>query len=85
MPSDAQRLDVIADLLSQGLADRILISHDICTRHRLVRYGGHGYGRIPAHIVPRMRERGWSEADIDQIVVANPARLLTFVEERADG
>jgi phosphotriesterase-related protein len=85
MPSDAQRLDVIADLISIGLADRILISHDICTRHRLVRYGGHGYGRIPGHIVPRMRERGWDEADIQQIVVANPARLLTFADERADG
>src|SRR4029078_2575322 len=34
MPSDGQRLDVIADLLALGLADRILISHDICTRHR---------------------------------------------------
>jgi phosphotriesterase-related protein len=85
MPSDGQRLDVIADLLALGLSDRILISHDICTRHRLVRYGGHGYGRIPGHIVPRMRERGWNESTIEQIVVANPARLLTFAPEQHDG
>ncbi|MEA2365215.1 MAG: hypothetical protein QOI32_727 [Thermoleophilaceae bacterium] len=82
MPSDGQRLDVIGDLVAEGLGDRILISHDICTRHRLVSHGGHGYGRIPGHIVPRMRERGWRDEDIERIVVANPARLLTFA---ADG
>ena len=26
----------------------------------------------------RMRERGWGEADIEAMLVANPARLLTF-------
>jgi phosphotriesterase-related protein len=82
MPSDAQRLDVIADLVAEGLAERILVSHDICTRHRLVRYGGHGYGRIPGHIVPRMRDRGWREEDIELLVAVNPARLLTFAEEQ---
>jgi len=80
MPSDAQRLDVIGDLASRGLTDQILISQDICTRHRLVRYGGHGYGHIVGHIVPRMRERGWQDEDIDSLVARNPARLLTFVD-----
>ena len=82
MPSDAQRLDVIERLLSEGLADQILISQDICTRHRLLRYGGHGYGHIAGHIVTRMRERGWSETHIDSLVRTNPARLLTFVEPK---
>jgi phosphotriesterase-related protein len=82
MPSDAQRLDVIERLLSAGLVDQILISQDICTRHRLLRYGGHGYGHIAGHIVTRMRERGWSETHIDALVRTNPARLLTFVEPK---
>lgn len=82
MPSDAQRLDVMERLLSEGLVDQILISQDICTRHRLLRYGGHGYGHIAGHIVIRMRARGWPETHIDAIVRANPARLLAFVEPK---
>lgn len=82
MPSDGQRLDVVGDLVSRGLVGQLLISQDICTRHRLVRYGGHGYGHVVGHIVMRMRDRGWSDEDIDTILVRNPARLLTFVAER---
>lgn len=82
MPSDAQRLDVIGDLVSRGLVDQILVSQDICTRHRLVRYGGHGYGHIVGHIAMRMRERGWRDDDIDTILVRNTARLLTFAAEQ---
>ncbi|CAH2090787.1 unnamed protein product [Euphydryas editha] len=36
MPSDAQRLNMICHLLQEDKADRILISHDIHTKHRLV-------------------------------------------------
>jgi phosphotriesterase-related protein len=78
MPSDAQRLDVVRDLVDRGLTRQVLVSQDICTRHRLVRYGGHGYGHIVEHVVMRMRERGWAEDDIRAILVENPARLLTF-------
>ena len=82
MPSDAQRLDVVGDLVARGLTRQILVSHDICTRHRLVRYGGHGYRHIVEHVAMRMRERGWAEADIEAILVENPARLLTFAGAR---
>lgn len=80
MPSDAQRLDLIERLISEGLVDRILVSQDICTRHRLLRYGGHGYGHIASLIVRRMRERRWRDEDVDALVRVNPARLLTLVE-----
>lgn len=82
MPSDAQRLDVVGDLIARGLTDRLLISQDICTRHRLVRYGGHGYKHVVEHISMRMRERGWAEADIEQLLVKNPVRFLTFAGEQ---
>jgi len=39
MPSDAQRLDLIERLIGEGLTDRLLVSQDICTRHRLLRFG----------------------------------------------
>lgn len=79
LPNDATRLRWIRLLIAHGHLDRILISHDICNRTRLGRYGGHGYQHIFANILPLMRRRGFSEAEIETILVANPRRLLTFV------
>lgn len=79
MPSDAQRLDFIKLIVDAGYADKVVIGQDICTNHRLTRYGGHGYGHILENIVPRMRRKGFSDSDIDAITVHNPASILTFV------
>ena len=79
MPSDAQRLDFIRAIADEGYSDRVVIGQDICTKHRLVRYGGHGYGHILQSIVPRMRRRGFSEEEIRAITVDNPAEILAFV------
>lgn len=38
MPSDAQRMDRIVYLAKEGFEDRILMSHDIHTKHRLVSF-----------------------------------------------
>ena len=78
MPSDAQRLDFIKRIADAGYSDRIVIGQDICTKHRLVRYGGHGYGHILENIVPKMRRKGFSEDTIRAITVDNPARILAF-------
>ncbi len=79
MPSDAQRLDFIRAMVIAGYGDKIVIGQDICTNHRLVRYGGHGYGHILENIVPRMRRKGFTEDVIEAITVGNPARILAFV------
>jgi phosphotriesterase-related protein len=79
MPNDAQRLRTIRRLISHGHLERIVISQDICYRTRLRRFGGHGYGHIFANVVPMMRRRGFSEAEIDKIIVGTPRRLLTFI------
>jgi phosphotriesterase-related protein len=78
MVNDAQRLGFIKGLIDEGYADRIVIAQDICTKHRLVKYGGHGYSHILENIVPRMREKGISKEDIHAIIEANPARVLTL-------
>ncbi len=78
MPNDAVRLRAIRDLIERGHLAQILISHDICYRSRLVRWGGHGYGHIFANVVPLMRRRGFSEAEVQAILVDNPRRLLTL-------
>ncbi len=78
MPSDAQRLDFIKRAADAGYSDRIVTGHDIAHKHRLVRYGGHGYGHILENIVPKMRRKGFSDDVIRAITVDNPARILAF-------
>ena len=79
MPSDAQRLDFIRRISNAGYSDRVVIGQDICTKHRLVKYGGHGYGHILENIVPKMRRRGFSDDEVQAITVDNPASILTLV------
>jgi phosphotriesterase-related protein len=79
MPNDATRLRLIRGLIEHGHLERVVISHDICYRTRLASFGGHGYGHIFRNVVPMMGRRGYSEDEIDAILVRNPRRLLTFV------
>jgi phosphotriesterase-related protein len=79
MPNDATRLRLIRGLIDHGHLDRVVISHDICYRTRLASFGGHGYGHIFRNVVPMMMKRGYSEDEIDAILVRNPRRLLAFV------
>ena len=80
MPSDGQRLDVIKRAIDEiGCEDRITLAHDICTRHRLTRYGGHGYGHIFENIIPRMRARGFTNEQVEALTQRNAARVLAFV------
>lgn len=79
LPNDGMRLRLIRALIDQGYLDRILISQDICTKTRLVAYGGHGYGYMFRNIVPLMKQRGFQDSEIKAILLENPRRLLTFM------
>ena len=56
-----------------------MIAQEICTKNWLRRYGGHGYGHNFQNVVPMMQRRGFSEREIDTILVATPRRLLTRI------
>ena len=79
LPTDYMRLGYIRDLIERGHGDRIVVSHDICTKTRLVTYGGHGYGHILRNVIPLMRRKDFTEDEIDTILVRTPRRLLTFL------
>ncbi len=76
--SDAQRIQMLEFMLAEGFGDQVVIGHDVCTKFHRRKYGGKGYAHILENIVPRMRARGFSEADINRILVDNPARALAF-------
>ena len=71
-------LRLLCDLLGKGHADRILLSQDVCNDAQLQHYGGHGYTYLARTFLPRLREAGVSEAEIETMTVANPRRLLTI-------
>ncbi|XP_059057996.1 phosphotriesterase-related protein [Achroia grisella] len=78
MPSDAQRLDKIKLLVDEKKEEKILMSHDIHTKHRLTKFGGHGYHHILLNVIPRMKTRGFSLDVIDTITIRNPAQWLAM-------
>lgn len=77
-PLDWDVCDAIATLVREGYTDRISLSHDIAYRLQLRTFGGTGFAHILNHVLPRLRAIGVSDADIDQMVVRNPARLFTL-------
>ncbi|XP_036375186.1 phosphotriesterase-related protein [Megalops cyprinoides] len=78
MPSDYQRVMNLAFLVAEGYEDKIVIAHDVHTKNRLTKYGGHGYSHILNNIVPKMLTRGISQNQVDKILIENPKRWLTF-------
>ncbi|KAM9845310.1 N-acetyltaurine hydrolase isoform 1-T2 [Aulostomus maculatus] len=78
MPSDSQRVKALALLAKEGYEDKLLVAHDIHTKNRLTKYGGHGFSHILRNIVPKMLMRGMSQQQVDKILIDNPKRWLTF-------
>ena len=78
LPNDGMRLELIRSLVARGHVRQVLISQDICTKTRLVRFGGHGYGHIFRNVVSSMRRKGFDEKDIRIILEETPRALLTL-------
>ena len=78
MPNDGKRLDFFMHLRDKGRLGQVLMAQDICNKHRLTKYGGHGYAHILENVMPIMRRKGFLAEEIDQILVGNPARALAF-------
>jgi phosphotriesterase-related protein len=78
-----RRVEVVAALCARGYASQLLLSHDSCCAN--IAYSaqemealvpGHNLTLIDRTVLPELRARGVSEADIRQMVTVNPAQLL---------
>jgi phosphotriesterase-related protein len=78
---DWETADAVAQLVSEGFDDRIILSQDTALKTDYLRYGGWGYGHVLKRVVPLLRERGVSEESIRRITVETPARILTLAPE----
>ncbi len=71
-------IDLLLELLHRGHVDRVLLSQDVCHNAQLRRYEGNGYTYLQTTFLPRLRERGVSQAEIDRLTIDNPRRILTI-------
>ncbi len=74
-----RRAAQIKALIDAGLTERILVAHDVCTQPQLKKNGGGGFGFTSNLLIPELRRLGVSDAEIRQIMIENPRRVLTFV------
>lgn len=78
-----QRVDTVAALVEKGYADRITLSHDCCCTIDWMRPDVPAtrmpewrLTHIPQDVIPMLRERGVSDADIEQMTIVNPRRIF---------
>jgi phosphotriesterase-related protein len=79
--SDQQRAKMIATLCQAGFAPQLVISCDIARRSGLRGYGYHealSYAHLLTAFTTLLGEAGVSESHITQMLVGNPARLLSI-------
>jgi predicted metal-dependent phosphotriesterase family hydrolase len=79
--SDESRARLIAELVSEGWANRILLAQDLTGAELHLNpstQGRFGYSYLGAVFVPMLRSEGVSEAEIEQMLTANPAALLSL-------
>jgi phosphotriesterase-related protein len=80
--SDGRRIETLAALVAEGYADRVHLSHDAaCFYDFMVGDPAFAeerpdYLHISKTILPALLEAGVSQADIDQMTIANPRRFF---------
>ena len=75
---DVQRVREIARLADAGFLDQLAVAHDISFKRMLVANGGWGFAHLLERVLDGFRWAGLSDADIDQLLVLTPRRLLTL-------
>jgi len=70
-------VDLLLELLHRGHGDRVLLSQDVCHNSQLRHFEGNGYTYLQTTFLPRLRAAGVSQAEIDQLTIDNPRRILT--------
>ncbi len=77
--SDSGRADLVAALVADGYADRMLLAQDLTGAEVAMNpdtHGALGYSYLAERFLPALRDRGVGDDAIDAMTIANPARIL---------
>ena len=72
------KIELIKAISDSGFNNKLLLGHDIYSKNRLKKYGGHGYSHTFENILMRMENIGMEKRKIDEIIIKNPQKILTF-------
>ena len=78
MPNDRQKIEFIKAISDAGFNDKLLLGHDIYSKNRLKKYGGHGYSHTFESLLNRMETIGMENEKINDIIIENPKKILAF-------
>lgn len=72
--------DSIIRLNNEGLLNRVLISHDAGWYKPGETLGGDfiGFTNIFKEIIPRLTQNGFTDSDLDQLLITNPAEAMSI-------
>ena len=76
--NDTSQIEIIEFLFANGFGDQVLIAHDVCYKPHYKQYGGKGFDYIITGIIPRLRKHGFSNKDINTMLVDNPSKAVAF-------
>lgn len=71
-----RRVGYVGALVAEGALDRILVSHDLFLGEHLGANGGPGLSFIPHRLPDLLVAEGLTAAQVDRILITNPARAL---------
>lgn len=74
---DSERVALVVGLIEAGYADRIILSSNATGAAFGVAGNDRPYGDVLTKFVPMLQAAGVSRKQIDQILITNPARLLS--------
>jgi phosphotriesterase-related protein len=79
---DEKRIETLLQLLEQGYADRIHLSHDAAAWYDFMQHNPPfanerpDYLHIEREVLPKLRERGVTEGQLDELLVENAKRFF---------
>ena len=76
--NDTSQIEIIEFLFANGFGDQVLIAHDVCYKPHYKQYGGKGFDYIITGIIPRLRKHGFSNKDINTMLVDNQSKAVAF-------
>lgn len=76
-PHDRERAKAASLLYQAGFGRQLLLSHDVCFKIELIRYGGFGYGHILRTFRSNLQDYGLGLGEIENMITQNPRRWLT--------
>ncbi len=74
--SDEQRVKDVIEIFERGWEDHLLLSQDVCWKVRLKKYGGEGYTDLMLNTLPKLKQLGITQSQINNLMCDNPKRLL---------